>query len=157
MRIWESRDDSCSERRTPAVLSSAQHLAHVGTWRLCQEVEEQPGQLSSAQRGDGDLDRAPAPRTHAPLAVPGARAHDARLHVRPDVAPSMGDMQTRKLVLPQGASIDGRNALPLHMVDASTGGSERVAVPGTGPQAMEGGVRRILNRWPFATRSASRS
>lgn len=39
--VWESLDYICAERLTPALLSTAQHLARFGTLHLSSEVEDQ--------------------------------------------------------------------------------------------------------------------
>src|SRR5690349_13222227 len=46
--VWESLDYICAERLTPALLSTAQHLARFGGLHLSQEVEEQLAEISEA-------------------------------------------------------------------------------------------------------------
>jgi hypothetical protein len=46
--VWESLEYLCAERLTPALLSTAQHLARFGGVHLSPEVEKQLQQISEA-------------------------------------------------------------------------------------------------------------
>src|ERR1039458_7261874 len=48
--VWESLDYICSERLTPALLETAQHLSTFGEVRLTPEVEAQLASISRATR-----------------------------------------------------------------------------------------------------------
>lgn len=151
--VWESLDYICAERLTPALLSTAQHLARFGTLHLSQQVEEQLRQISEAtvtrilrkhrnqkqrlpQRGP---ERANQVRKPVPMKrIPWDTSEPGHFEV--------------DLVQHSGESSDGIYAFPLQLVDVATGWSERVAILGKGQQAMEGGFRRILERLPFAVK-----
>lgn len=151
--VWESLDYICAERLTPALLSTAQHLARFGGLHLSQEVEEQLAEISEAtvtrilrkyrsrkqrlpQKGPERANhvRKPVPMKRIPwdISVPG--------HFEVD------------LVQHSGESSEGIYAFTLQMVDVATGWSERIALLGKGQQAMEGGFRGILQRLPFAVK-----
>jgi len=151
--VWESLDYICAERLTPALLSTAQHLARFGGLHLSQEVEEQLAEISEAtvtrilrkyrsrkqrlpQKGPERANhvRKPVPMKRIPwdISVPG--------HFEVD------------LVQHSGESSEGIYAFTLQMVDVATGWSERIALLGKGQQAMEGGFRGILKRLPFAVK-----
>ncbi|HTD17942.1 MAG TPA: integrase [Ktedonobacteraceae bacterium] len=151
--VWESLDYICAERLTPALLSTAQHLARFGSVHLSSEVEEQLSQISEAtvtrllrkyrdrkqrlpQKGS---ERANQVRKPVPMKrIPWETSEPGHFEV--------------DLVQHSGESSDGIYAYTLQMVDVATGWSERVAVLGKGQQAMEGGFRHILKRLPFAVK-----
>ena len=151
--VWESLDYICAERLTPALLSTAQHLARFGSVQLSSEVEEQLSQISEAtvtrllrkyrdrkqrlpQKGS---ERANQVRKPVPMKrIPWETSEPGHFEV--------------DLVQHSGESSDGIYAYTLQMVDVATGWSERVAVLGKGQQAMEGGFRHILKRLPFAVK-----
>jgi hypothetical protein len=43
--VWESLDYICAERITPALLTTAEHLARFGELELTEELEEQIGRM----------------------------------------------------------------------------------------------------------------
>jgi len=151
--VWESLDYVCAERLTPALLSTAQHLARFRAVHLSPEVEEQLSQISEA--------------TVTRL----LRKHRSRKQRLPQKGPERAN-QVRKpvpmkriawetsepghfevdLVHHGGDNSDGIYIHSLQMIDVATGWSERVAVLGRGQQAMEGGFRCILERLPFAVK-----
>ncbi|MFL5702531.1 MAG: integrase [Ktedonobacteraceae bacterium] len=151
--VWESLDYICAERLTPALLTTAQHLARFGSVHLSSEVEEQLSQISEAtvtrllrkyrdrkqrlpQKGS---ERANQVRKPVPMKrIPWETSEPGHFEV--------------DLVQHSGESSEGSYASTLQMVDVATGWSERVAVLGKGQQAMEGGFRHILKRLPFAVK-----
>jgi len=151
--VWESLDYICAERLTPALLSTAHHLARFGGFHLSQEAEEQLAEISEAtvtrilrkyrsrkqrlpQKGP---ERANQVRTPVPMKrIPWQTSEPGHFEV--------------DLVQHSGESSDGIYAFTLQMVDVATGWSERVAILGKGQQAMEGGFRNILKRLPFAVK-----
>ena len=48
LQVWESLDDICAERLTPALFTMAQHLARFATVKLTGEIEEQLQTISRA-------------------------------------------------------------------------------------------------------------
>jgi hypothetical protein len=148
--VWESLDYICAERLTPALLSTAQHLARFGTLHLNQEIEEQLRQISEATV-TRILRKHRSRKQRLPQKGP-ERANQVRKPVPMKRIPwetsEPGHFEV-DLVQHSGESSDGIYAYTLQMVDVATGWSERVAVLGKGQQAMEGGFRRILQRLPF--------
>lgn len=151
--VWESLDYICAERLTPALVSTARHLAAFGECRLCPGIEAQLGAMSRAtvQRMLTTLAR-PTPR------LPRGGPEQAT-RVRRDVPMGRLPWQTAEpghfevdLVHHGGASTVGEYVHTIQMVDIATGWSERVAVLGRSQRAMEGGFRRILGRLPFPVR-----
>ena len=151
--VWESLDYLCAERLTPALLSTARHLATFGECHLTPEVEAQLGTISRAtvQRM---LSAMPRPTPRLPRKGP-AQAN----RVRRDVPMGRIPWQTDEpghfevdLVHHCGASASGEYVHTSQMVDVATGWSERVAVLGRSQAAMEAGFRRILGRLPFPVR-----
>ena len=151
--VWESLDYLCAERLTPALLSTAQHLARFGVLHLSQEVEGQLAQISEAtvtrilRKYHSRKQRLPQPGP--------ARANQVRKPVPMTRIPwdtsEPGHFEV-DLVQHSGESSDGIYAFTLQMVDVATGWSERVAILGKGQQAMEGGFRSVLSRLPFAVK-----
>ena len=154
LKVWESLDDIGSERLTPARLGTAQHLARFGALHLSQPVEEQRAQISEATvtrilRTDRSQkqrlpQQGPAPANQVRQPVPMQRIPwDTR---------EPGHFEV-DLVQHRGEHSEGIYAFTRPMVDAATGGRERVALLGKGPQAMEAGFRHILQRVPFAIKA----
>ena len=151
--VWESLDYLCAERLTPALLSTAQHLARFGVLHLSQEVEGQLAQISEAtvtrilRKYHSRKQRLPQPGP--------ARANQVRKPVPMTRIPwdtsEPGHFEV-DLVQHSGESSDGIYAFTLQLVDVATGWSERVAILGKGQQAMEGGFRSVLSRLPFAVK-----
>jgi hypothetical protein len=151
--VWESLDYICAERLTPALLSTAQHLARFGVLHLSSEVQDQLHQISEATvtrilRKYRDLkQRLPQKGPH--------RANQVRKPVPMKRIPwetsEPGHFEV-DLVQHCGESSEGMYACTLQLVDVATGWSERVGVLGKGQQAMEGGFRRVLERLPFAVK-----
>ena len=148
--VWESLDYICAERLTPALLSTAQHLARFGVLHLTQQVEEQLVQISEAT-----VTRILRKHRSRQQRLPQKGAERAN-QVRKPVPMKRIPWDTSEpghfevdLVQHSGESSDGIYAFSLQMVDVATGWSERVALLGKGQQAMEAGFRRILARVPF--------
>jgi hypothetical protein len=151
--VREGLDYPCAERLTPALLSTARHLATFGECRLTPEVEARLGTVSRAtvQRM---LSAMPRPTPRLPRKGP-AQAN----RVRRDVPMGRIPWQTDEpghfavdLVHHCGASASGEYVHTIQMVDVATGWSERVAVLGRSQAAREAGFRRILGRLPFPGR-----
>jgi hypothetical protein len=156
--VWESLDYICAERLTPALLSTAQHLALFGTLHLSQEVEEQLSQISEATV-TRILHKYRSRKQRLPQKGP-ERANQVRKPVPMKRIPwdtsEPGHFEV-DLVQHSGESSDGIYAFTLQMVDVAIGWSERVAILGKGQQAMERGFLNILKRLPIAReRIASR-
>jgi hypothetical protein len=151
--VWESLDDVCAERLTPALLPTAQHLARFGSVHLTSEVEEQLGQISEATV-TRILRKYRSRKQRLPQKGP-ERANQVRKPVPMKRIPwetsEPGHFEV-DLVHHAGESSDGTYAHTLQMIDVATGWSERVAVLGRGQQAMEAGFRRILERLPFGVK-----
>jgi hypothetical protein len=148
--VWESLDYICAERLTPALLSTAQHLAHFGTLHLSQQVEEQLLRISEATVTR--ILRKYRSRKHRLPQKGPERANQVRKPVPMKRIPwdtsQPGHFEV-DLVQHSGESSEGIYAYSLQMVDVATGWSERVAILGKGQQAMERSFRRILERLPF--------
>lgn len=151
--VWESLDYICAERLTPALLSTAQHLARFGMLHLSQEVEAHLRQISEAtvtrilhthrDRKHRLPQKGPERANQILKAVPMKRI--------PWETTEPGHFEV-DLVQHSGESSEGTYAFTLQLVDVATGWSERVAILGKGQQAMEGGFRCILERLPFAVK-----
>jgi hypothetical protein len=148
--VWESLDYVCTERLTPALLPTAQHLAQFGELRLTGEVEEQLGGISPAtvgrllRRFSQDTPRlprkGPEQANHLAREIPMARL--------PWQIAETGHFEV-DLVHHCGSATVGDYIHTLQLVDVATGWSERVAILGRSQRAMEGGFRRVLPRLPF--------
>jgi len=151
--VWESLDYICAERLTPALLSTAHHLARFGGFHLSQEAEEQLAEISEATV-TRILRKYRSRKQRLPQKGP-ERANQVRKPVPMKRIPwqtsEPGHFEV-DLVQHSGESSDGIYAFTLQMVDVATGWSERVAILGKGQQAMEGGFRNILKRLPFAVK-----
>ena len=151
--VWESLDYVCAERLTPALLSTAHHLARFGTLHLSREVEEQLRGISEATV-TRLLRKHRSRKQRFPQKGP-ERANQVRKPVPMKRIPweisDPGHFEV-DLVHHSAERSDGTYAPTLQMIDVATGWSERVAVLGRGQQAMEGGFRRILERLPFAVK-----
>ena len=92
--VWESLDYVCAERLTPALLSTARHLARFGSVCLSSEVEQQLGQISEAS-----ITRrlAQAPQSQAASATQRTRASQPGEKRGADEAHSLGHQRTRPL------------------------------------------------------------
>jgi hypothetical protein len=147
--VWESLDYICAERLTPALLSTAQHLARFGSVRLTAQVAEQLGQISEATV-TRLLRKYRSRKQRLPQKGP-ERANQVRKPIAMKRIPwetsEPGHFEV-DLVHHGGESSEGIYAHTLQMIDVATGWSERVAVLGRGQQAMEAGFRRILARLP---------
>src|SRR5438132_8259294 len=151
LQVWESLDDICAERLTPALFTMAQHLARFATVKLTGEVEEQLQTIS----------RATVSRV--------LRAYRSRRRRLPQKGAERGNQVTKgvpmgriaweitepghfevDLVYHSGESTTGEYGHTIQMVDVATGWSERVAVMGRGQRAMEAGFEHLLTRLPFA-------
>jgi hypothetical protein len=153
LKVWESLDYICAERLTPALLSTAEHLARFGTLHLSREGEEQLGQISEAT-----VTRILRKHRERKQRLP-QRGPERANQVRKPVPMKRIPWETSEaghgevdLVQHCGESSDGLYACTLQLVDVAIGWSERVAVLGKGQQAMEGGFRTILKRLPFAVK-----
>jgi hypothetical protein len=148
--VWESLDYVCAERLTPALLSTAQHLARFGSVHLSSQVQEQLVQISEATV-TRILRKYRSRKQRLPQKGP-ERANQVRKPVPmkriPWATSDPGHFEV-DLVHHSGESTDGIYVHTLQMIDVATGWSERVAVLGKGQHAMEGGFRRILERLPF--------
>src|SRR5947209_7160800 len=151
LQVWESLDDICAERLTPALFTMAQHLARFATVKLTGEIEEQLQTISratvsrilrryrsrrrrlpqkGAERANQVTKGVPMGRLAWDITEPG--------HFEVD------------LVYHSGESTTGEHGHTIHMVDVATGWSERVAVMGRGQRASQAGFERLLSRLPFA-------
>lgn len=151
--VWESLDYLCAERLTPALHSTAQHLARFGELHFSQEVEEQLAQISEATVSR--ILRKYRSRKHRLPQKGPERANQVRKPIPMKRIPwetsESGHFEV-DLVQHSGESSDGIYAFTLQMVDVATGWSERIALLGKGQRAMEGGFRGILKRLPFAVK-----
>jgi len=148
--IWESLDYVCAERLTPALLTTARHLAEFGELWLTAELEGQLSRISRAtvQRLMGKLRqdtprlprRGPERANRLTRAVPMGRL--------PWETTEPGHFEV-DLVHHCGATSSGEYIHTLQLVDVATGWSERVAVLGRSQVVMEAGFRRVLDRLPF--------
>lgn len=151
--VWESLDSLCAERLTPALLSTAEHLARFGSVYLTSDVQEQLAQISDATV-TRRLRTSRSRRQRLPQTGPG-RATQVRTPVpmkRIAWETSQPGHVEVDLVHHGGDRSDGISVHRLQMIDVATGWSERVAVWGRGQQAMEGDFRRILERLPCAVK-----
>ena len=148
--VWESLDYICAERLTPALATTARHLAAFGECRLTPEIEARLGTISRAtvQRMLRTMAR-PTPRLPR-------RGPEQANHTRRDVPMGRLPWATATpgyfevdLVHHCGSSATGEYVHTLQLIDVATGWSERVAVFGRSQAAMEAGFRRILGRVPF--------
>ncbi len=143
----------CAEWLTPALLSTAQHLARFGALYLSQQVEEQLAQISEATV-TRILRKYRSHKQRLPQRGP-ERANQVRKPVPMQRIPwetsEPGHFEV-DLVQHSGESSDGIYAFTLQMVDVAIGWSELVAILGKGQQAMEAGFRHILKRLPFAVK-----
>jgi hypothetical protein len=151
VRVWESRDYICAERRTPSLLTMAQHLARFEPLGLTAQVEAQLVTISRATVGR-ILRKYRARRVRLPQK--GAeRANQVTKGVPMGRIPwdigEPGHFEV-DLVHHSGESTAGLYGHTIQLVDVATGWSERTAVLGRGQVVMEAGFRRILARLPFA-------
>jgi hypothetical protein len=151
--VWESLDDLCAERLTPALLPTAHHLARFGELHLSPHLEAQLATISRAtvQRMLSTFRRF-APR------LPRKGPEQAN-HLRKAVPMERLSWQIElpgsfevDLVHHSGDCSAGEYVHTLQMIDIATGWSERVAVFGRSQRAMEAGFRRMLARLPFPVR-----
>jgi len=151
--VWESLDYVCAERRTPALLTTAEHLEREGLVGLSPEIKEQLAQISEATV-TRILRKYRSRKQRLPQKGP-ERANQVRKPVPMKRIPwqtsDPGHFEV-DLVHHGGESSDGIYAYTLQMIDVATGWSERVALLGKGQQAMAGGFRRILERLPFGVK-----
>jgi hypothetical protein len=148
--VWESLDYICAERLTPALASTARHLAAFGECHLTPEVEAQLGRISRA-----NVQRMLHTMVCPPPRLPRGGPEQAN-HARRDVPMGRLPWDTATpghfevdLVHHCGSSTVGEYVHTLQLVDVATGWSERVAVLGRSQAAMEASFRRILGRLPF--------
>ena len=148
--VWESVDYVCAERLWPALLPTAQHLAHFGELTLTPAVEAQLASISLAtlQR---ILSRLPRPASRLPQRGPeqANRLRQATPMRRiPWETREPGHLEV-DLVHHTGGSAAGEYAHTLQLIDVATGWSERVALLGRSQGAMETAFRQVLARIPF--------
>jgi transposase InsO family protein len=148
--IWETLDYICAERLTPALLTTAQLLAHHGELTLTDELLAQLGQISVASvqrrlsRFTQDAPR--LPRTGPERANRIAKAIPMRKIPWEQTEPGHFEVD---LVHHGGPSPIGDFVYTLQLIDVATGWSERVALLGRSQLRMEEGFRRVLARLPF--------
>ena len=151
--IWESLDYICAERLTPALVTTAEHLAQHGELAVTEEVLEQLGRISisSVQRRLTRLgqDTMRLPRRGPDRANAVAREIPMRRIPWDTIEPGHFEVD---LVHHSGPRSDGEFVHTFQMVDVATGWSERVAILGRSQRAMEEGTRLILARVPFAVK-----
>jgi len=148
--VWESLDFICAERLTPALLTTARHLAGFGVVTVSEEVAAQLGQISEAS-----VTRLLARRRTERLRLPRKGPERAN-SVTKDVPMTRIPWDTTTpghceidLVHHAGANSAGEYAHTLQLVDVATGWSERVALPNRGQLAMEAALRTAFARAPF--------
>ena len=149
--VWESLDYVCAERLTPALLSTARHLARWEEVMLTPEVEVALGSISRAtvqrllQRFQRDSPKLPRRKPQPPnrllREVPMERLSWA--------IDCPGTFET-DLVHHCGAVSAGEYVHTLQLVDIATGWSERAAILGRSQMAMVEGFQRVQERLPFA-------
>ena len=151
VQVWESLDYICAERLTPALVTTARHLARFGSLTLSPAVEAALAQISEAS-----VTRLLARHRTERLRLPRNSPERAN-SVTKDVPMGRIAWDTREpghcevdLVHHGGASSAGEYAHTLQLVDVATGWSERVALLGRGQAAMEAAFRTALARLPFA-------
>jgi hypothetical protein len=142
--VWESVDYLCAERLQPALLPTAQHLAHFGELQLTPELEAQLAQISvsTLQRLLGRLRRPPSrlPQKGPEQANRLRQAVPMRRIPWETAEPGHCEVD---LVHHAGGSAAGDDGHTLQLIDVATGWSQR---------AMEAGFRQILARMPFPLR-----
>lgn len=148
--VWESLDYICAQRLTPALLSTAQHLARFGEISLTAQLEEQLQHIgmSTVQRllrkhraSKGRLPRkGPERANQATKGVPMKR-------IPWDIS-EPGHFET-DLVHHGGESASGEYAYTLQLIDVATGWSERVMLLGRSQQAMARAFTQVIERLPF--------
>jgi hypothetical protein len=153
LKVWESLDYICAERLTPSLVSMAQHLAGFGILMLTPSVEAQLRTISCST-----VERLLRKNRSRKQRLPRKGPERAN-QVTKDVPMGRIPWQTQEpghfevdLVHHCGESTTGDYLHSLQLVDVATGWSERVAVMGRGQRAMEGGFRRVLERFPFPVR-----
>lgn len=151
--IWESLDDVCAERLTPALVATAEHLARHGEMTVTADLLEQLGRISvaSVQRRLTRLgqDTMRLPRRGPERANTVAKAIPMRRIPWDTAEPGHFEVD---LVHHSGPSSSGEFVHTFQMIDVATGWSERVAILGRSQRAMEGGTRLILARLPFGVK-----
>ena len=151
--VWETLDYICAERLTPALLTTARHLAGFGEVRLTAQVEAQLAEisrptvarmLSRLRQDQGRLPRkGPGKASKIRAGIPAGR-------LPWDIA-EPGHFET-DLVHHCGSASIGTYVHTLQLIDIATGWSERVAVYGRGEEAMVDGFKRVERRVPFPIR-----
>ena len=151
--VWETLDYICAERLTPALLTTARHLAGFGEVRLTAQVEAQLAEisrptvarmLSRLRQDQGRLPRkGPGKASKIRAGIPAGR-------LPWDIA-EPGHFET-DLVHHCGSASIGTYVHTLQLIDIATGSSERVAVYGRGEEAMVDGFKRVERRVPFPIR-----
>jgi hypothetical protein len=148
--VWESLDYICAQRLTPALLSTAQHLARFGEVSLTAQLEEQLQEIgvSTVQRL---LRKHRASKGRLPRKGP-ERANQATKGVPMKRIPwdirEPGHFET-DLVHHGGESAAGEYGYTLQLIDVATGWSERVMLLGRGQQAMATAFTQVIDRLPF--------
>lgn len=151
--VWESLDGICAERLTPALRSTAEHLAGFGDLALTEELRAQLESISvsTVQR---ILQRRPRMQPRLPRAAT-ERTNTLRAQVPAEriswrtLSPGHFEVD---LVHHSGPSAHGEYGHTLQLIDVATGWSERVIVLGRSQRAMEAGFTQILARLPFPIR-----
>lgn len=148
--VWESLDYICAERLTPAVLSTARHLATFGEVRLTLEVE---GQLRSISRPTVARMLGRLRQHHPKLPRKGpSKASKVRAGVpagRISWDTSNPGHFESDLTHHCGNAPIGTYVHTLQLIDIATGWSERAAVYGRSEEGMVEGFKRIEARLPF--------
>lgn len=148
--VWESLDYICAERLTPALATTAEHLAAHGELTLSPVVLTKLTQISIAtvqrrlRRLTQDTPRLPRKRPEQANRL--TKQIPVRTIAWNEATPGHFEVD---LVHHGGSAPRGDYGYTLQMIDVATGWSERVAVLGRGQRAMETGFRRILARLPF--------
>ncbi len=148
--VWESLDYICAQRLTPALLSTAQHLARFGEVSLTAQLEEQLQEIgvSTVQRL---LRKHRASKRRLPRKGP-ERANQATKGVPMKRIPwdisEPGHFET-DLVHHGGESASGEYGYTLQLIDVATGWSERVMLLGRSQQAMATAFTQVIERLPF--------
>src|SRR3954470_196370 len=148
--IWEGLDYICAERLTPALVSTAEHLARHGEMTVTDDLLDQLGRISvsSVQRRLTRLgrDTMRLPRRGPERANAVAKAIPMRRIPWDTTEPGHFEIDP---VHHSGPSSSGEFVHTFQMIDVAIGWSERVAILGRGQRAMEEGTRLILARLPF--------
>jgi len=151
--ISESLDHICAERMQPNLVWMAKHLAVHGELVASPSLLDQLSRISvstvkrALKRIRQDEPKLPRRRPSRSNTV----TRDIPMRRIAWDEPHPGHFEV-DLVHHCGASASGQYVHSLHLVDVTTGWSERVATLGRSYRVMEDGFRRILSRLPFPVR-----